>query len=156
MSCLPRLERMGALGDPRGRARAWLISGTPIRARPERGVWTLRPLARGSADGRRWLTQNGLMGEDFDTRKAALRAFAAADAISPAPRTDTIRVRMERTSMGRYQVADISLRRTDPGWLIIYADGTTALASTLPHAKRMIASMHDRPGKWYAQTEVAA
>jgi len=97
------------------------------------------------ADTARWLTATELQGALFDDRRSALRAYAAAAAISPPPRYDTP-VRLERQRPGSsFLVAGTSglyvRRRTDnpkSGWRICIPGYGTQDVATLAAARHAI------------------
>jgi len=100
-----------------------------------------------------WLNANGLAGQLFDTRKAALRAYEAAAAISPPPPAPpTVTVKLRRRPDGRYEGPDgIMLARTTfdsrsygrtiqrPGWRITAPNHVwSGYAASLDEARDLI------------------
>jgi len=127
--------------------RYWEIAGTNLVVRRTKGQWRIVVDPGGheadSHDTHLWLADSDLGRAVFARRGEALRAYAAAAALSPPPaRTENL-AQLRYLGPGRYDHPDTGMtvtRDADRRWVICAADGgQTGKANTLRIARNQVA-----------------
>lgn len=142
---LTRLHRPGIEGS----ATVWMICGTSITVAHQPGdQWHLN----GGGHHGQWLADLGLLHTRFPTRTAALAAFAACHAITPAPAGDYLAedISLIHDGPGRYRTADGFTVRREAGGTGAYWEIRAPWAQkvgrvlSVPLARRHIGHARDR------------